>query len=175
MTEKPKTDWERIELDYRAGLLSVREIADARGVSHTAINKKAKALGWDRDLSARIKAKADALVSKAEVSKEVSAERLATERQIIDAGAEAILRVKLGHRTRITRHSELLDKLQLELEEADGDLASRVDISKKLADTLKTLITLERDAFDIVTATKVDVTTTDATPRTLDDFYGSNS
>lgn len=49
MTDKKPTDWERIELDYRAGILSVREIAEARGVSHTAIYKKAKTLGWERE------------------------------------------------------------------------------------------------------------------------------
>ena len=46
--EKPAPDWERIEFDYRAGLLSSREIASAGGVSHTAINKRAKRLGWAR-------------------------------------------------------------------------------------------------------------------------------
>ena len=44
-------DWERIEQLFRAGLLSVREIASACGVSHTAINKRSKAEGWDRDLN----------------------------------------------------------------------------------------------------------------------------
>ena len=55
MTEEKKSiDWERIEYDYRAGILSVREISEARGVSHTAVNKKAKQLGWERDLKAKI-------------------------------------------------------------------------------------------------------------------------
>lgn len=55
------------------------------------------------------------------------------------------------------------------------DLPSRSKTMKEMSDTLKTLITLERDAYDIVTATKVDVTTTDATPRSgLDDFYATN-
>ena len=59
MTDKQPTDWERIEQLYRAGLLSVREIAATCGVSHTAINKRAKAGSWDRDLKAKIQAKAD--------------------------------------------------------------------------------------------------------------------
>lgn len=45
-------DWERIEADYRAGLLSVREIAAANGVSHVAIGKRVKRDGWERDLNA---------------------------------------------------------------------------------------------------------------------------
>lgn len=158
MTEKKPTDWERIELDYRAGILTLREMATAGGVTEGAIRKRAKRDDWTRDLSAKIKAKADDLVRKHEVRKEVRSDAAVSERLVIDAGAEAILRVKLGHRTRITRHSELLDKLQVELEEDGGDLASRVDISKKLGETLKTLITIERDAFDIVTASKLELT-----------------
>lgn len=158
MTEKKPTDWERIELDYRAGILTLREMASAAGVTEGAIRKRAKRDDWTRDLSAKIKAKADDLVRKQEVRSEVRNESTLTERVLIEAGAEAILRVKLGHRSRITRHSELLDKMQAELEEDGGDLAGRVDIAKKLSETLKTLITLERDAFDITTASKLELT-----------------
>ena len=62
MTTK-QPDWEAIERAYRAGLLSIREIASAHEVSHTAINKRAKRDGWERDLSEKIQAKAEALVS----------------------------------------------------------------------------------------------------------------
>lgn len=61
--KKKAPDWERIEADYRAGFLSVREIAAALGVSHVAIGKRAKRDGWERDLGAKIKAKAEALVT----------------------------------------------------------------------------------------------------------------
>lgn len=57
------TDWEAVERDYRAGLLSVREIGLAHGVSHTAINKRAKKHGWDRDLKGKIRAKAEIRLS----------------------------------------------------------------------------------------------------------------
>ena len=46
--EKPVLDWDRIEFDYRAGQLSSREIVADGGVSHTAVNKRAKRLGWSR-------------------------------------------------------------------------------------------------------------------------------
>ena len=60
-------DWERIELDYRAGVKTLRQIADENGITHGAINKRAKRDGWERDLSDKIQRKADALVSKAAV------------------------------------------------------------------------------------------------------------
>lgn len=184
MTTK-QPDWERIEQLFRAGLLSVREIAAACGVSHTAINKRSKADGWDRDLNAKIKAKADSLVSKREVSTKVSMETLATERGIVEANAEVIADIRMAHRTDIGRSRRLANKLLDELESLtdeqgtikeliaqfkdgdheDGDamadvlalaqkmgaLPSRTKTMKELAETLKTLVLLERQAYDLDT------------------------
>lgn len=190
MTEEKKPiDWERIEYDYRAGILSVREISEARGVSHTAVNKKAKQLGWERDLKAKIKAKADALVSKAEVSKEVSSRRVATEKETVDSNAKLLADVRMGHRKDISRFRNLASKMLAELEGVTDnqdlfdelgelmrspddkgqdrrndlyqrviDLPSRSKTMKEMSDTLKTLIGLERDAYDIVTASKLEMT-----------------
>lgn len=44
-------DWERIEMDYRAGIKTLRQIADENGITHGAVNKRAKRDGWERDLS----------------------------------------------------------------------------------------------------------------------------
>ena len=182
MTTK-QPDWERIEQLFRAGLLSVREIAAACGVSHTAINKRSKAEGWDRDLNAKIKAKADSLVSKREVSTKVSMETLATERGIVEANAEVIADIRMAHRTDIGRSRRLANKLLDELESLtdeqgtikeliaqfkDGDheggdamadvlalaqkmgaLPSRTKTMKELSETLKTLVLLERQAYDL--------------------------
>lgn len=42
-------DWERIEIDYRAGLLSLREMAAKHGpLTEGAIRKRAKRDGWER-------------------------------------------------------------------------------------------------------------------------------
>lgn len=180
MTDKQAVDWERIEQLYRAGLLSVREIAATCGVSHTAINKRAKAGSWDRDLKAKIQAKADSLVSKAEVSKEVSTQALATERGIVEANAQVIANIRIAHRTDIGRSRRLANKLLDELEgltdnrdlfdrlgellrdEDDKgqdkrndlymkviDLPARTKTMKELAETLKNLIALERQAYDV--------------------------
>lgn len=109
--EKVSPDWERLEIDYRAGVKTLRQIADEHGVSHTTIRKKAKQKNWDRDLSAKIKQKAELLVSKAEVSNQVSKDDLgnppviteAKEREVIEANGQAIANVILGHRKDIRR------------------------------------------------------------------------
>lgn len=122
LTRKKTPDWEKIELDYRAGVKSMREIAAEHGITHAAINKRAKREQWDRDLSARIQAKADALVSKAEVSKMVTAEKLETEKATVDANAQAIANVRLSHRKDITRIKDLASSL---LDELSGQTIDR--------------------------------------------------
>jgi hypothetical protein len=150
MNEKRLIDWERIELDYRAGILTLREIAQKGGVTEGAIRKRAKRDSWTRDLGEKIKARAADLVRK---------ENVLSERVLIEAGAEVIATVKLSQKASIVRHRELADRLMAELEVLeDGDLAIRVDLAKKLSDTLKTLFALEREAFDITTPVKVEHT-----------------
>lgn len=115
--KKPSANWERIERDYRANILSLREIAGKDGnVTEGAIRKRAKRDGWERDLSAAIKAKADALVRKAEVRNEVRADAAITERETIEAGAAAIAQVRLAHRQDIRRSRDIVVRLLSELE-----------------------------------------------------------
>ena len=110
-------DWERIELDYRAGIKTLRQIADEHGITHGAVNKRAKRDGWERDLSEKINAKADALVSKAAVSSEVSKETRIAEKQIIDINAQAVAEIRLAHRRDIHRARKLTNALLDELEQ----------------------------------------------------------
>lgn len=50
-----KIDWETIYREYRADQFSIREIARQCGCSEGAIRKKAKAMGWKRDLGERVR------------------------------------------------------------------------------------------------------------------------
>ncbi|MGS3188750.1 hypothetical protein AB2888_10875 [Escherichia coli] len=175
-----KPDWEAIETAYRTGSQSVREIAAQFGISHAAISKRAKKESWDRDLQARIQAKADALVTKREVTKKVTTEKAVTERQIVEANAEVIANVRMEHRSDIRRARTLTNSLLEELESECSDvdalnqlgellrreddkgtdklndlyhkiisLPGRVKAMKDLADSLKNLIALERQAYSL--------------------------
>ena len=114
---KAQPDWERIELDYRAGIKTLRQIADEHGITHGAINKRARRNGWERDLSWKINAKADAMVSKALVSTPVSTESQIAERQVIEAAATAVADIRLAHRHDIRRARTLTNALLNELEQ----------------------------------------------------------
>jgi len=178
---KREIDWEGIEREYRAGIKSLRQLGAEYGPSHVAIKKRADKEGWSRDLSAKIKAAAEAKVNKDAVTREVNAETKAAEQEIVEANAEMQAGIIRAHRADITRSRNLAMALLAEVEHqtanpelyeklaemvAGGETEAmleklsrayhqalgtpgRIDSMKKLADTLKTLIGLERQAFGI--------------------------
>lgn len=180
MATKPAIDWEAVEIEYRAGIRSLKDIGKQFSVSDAGILKKAKKDGWTRDLRAKIKAKADAKVSAAVVSAVVSVQKAANEQQVVEANAELQYKVRIEQRQDIGRSRKLVMTLLGELEgQTDGvnlleqlaevmyapddkgqdkrnelfnkviSLSGRVSSVKALADSLKTLVALEREAFGI--------------------------
>lgn len=127
------TDWEAIERLYRAGVLSLREIAGKYGVSDTAIRKKAKKEEWTRDLAAKIQSKADELVRKREVRAQVRTANLQTEKQLIEATADIIANVRMEHRGDINRARTLANTLFDELAAECND----VEALQKLGELLR--------------------------------------
>ncbi len=138
-------DWERIEVNYAAGVMTLREIATEDGhVTEGAIRKRAKRDGWTRDLRGAINRRVEALVRKAEVRKtEVRTEDLRTkpglqidadtERETIEANALAITNVKMGHRTSATSGFALGTRLLAELEGQSLDPALMRQLGELLA------------------------------------------
>ncbi|MBL7635152.1 hypothetical protein [Atlantibacter hermannii] len=117
-----KPDWEAIESAYRAGVMSLREIASHHGISEGAIRKRAKRDEWSRDLNAKVKERADDLVRKAEVRKQVRSETVMSERVLIEATAEVIATVRMEHRGDIRRARTLANALFDELEAECADV-----------------------------------------------------
>jgi hypothetical protein len=176
-------DWERVEQLYRAGVLSLREIAIAcQPVNHVAIARRAKKFGWVQDLSAKIKAKADDLVTRQAVTSDVTEQRAVTDVAVIEANAAVIATVRMAHRADIRRSRSIANKLLDELEgltdnrelfEELGELmrdpddkgfdrrnelygkvislGGRTKTMKELAETLKTLVAMERQAYSLDT------------------------
>ncbi|MFV0607536.1 hypothetical protein [Klebsiella aerogenes] len=119
-----KPDWEAIEAAYRAGVMSLREIASQHGISEGAIRKRAKRDDWSRDLNAKIQQKADDLVRKQEVRRTVRNESTLTERVLIEATAEVIATVRMEHRGDIRRARELTNTLFDELGAQCADVSA---------------------------------------------------
>ena len=110
-TSRPAVDWEAVEKAYRAGVRSLKDIGKEFGVSDAGIIKRAKRDGWTRDLSAKIQAKADALVSEREVSAEVSERTKKAEREVIEANATMLADRVINQRTDISRARATVQRL----------------------------------------------------------------
>lgn len=121
-------DWESVEIQYRAGVRSLKDIGREFDVSDAAIVKRAKRDGWSRDLRAKIQAKADAKVSEALVSARVSAQTKSRERDVIEANASVIADALLLQREDVRRGRTLVMSLfeELEHETAHRDLYQRL-------------------------------------------------
>ena len=155
MAERKHVDWESVERDYSAGLLSLREIAAKYGVDESGIRYKAKRNGWTRDLSKKIEQRTEDKLRKDLLRSELRSENTISEKEVIEANAQAIVNIKLGHRTSIKKVNSLVESLLDEIETLNEsksveNLPMRVDVTKKLMDTLKTSIDKERQAFGIV-------------------------
>ena len=167
-------DWEAIEREYRADQLSVAEIGRNYGVSHTAINKKAKKEGWTRALAKKVRDRVrEKLVS--EVSKDNAA---ATEAETVEVAAERGADVIRIHRKDINQGRNLVGFLMGQLEEAAGNrqeieeeiiadtgdddngrrrtqmlravsLPSHAGVIRDLSTAMKNLIQLERQAYNL--------------------------
>lgn len=109
--QRKPVDWEAMEPEWRIGIKSVLQLSKEYGVSRPAIDKHWAKEGIERDLSARIKAKADALVAQATVAPEVAQSRRETERSIVDASATMIADKVINQRTDILRARSIVQKL----------------------------------------------------------------
>jgi len=89
-----RVDWEAVERDYRTGRFTLRELETQHGVSYAQISRKAKELGWSKDLREVIKQATDAAVLRETVTK---AQKDTTDTVLV--AAEVNKQVILSHRT----------------------------------------------------------------------------
>jgi hypothetical protein len=177
-TPKQKADWEAIERQYRAGVLSLREIAKQAGVTDTAIRKKAKANGWERDLTAKVQEKVRLELVRTEVRTPNAREQVRTEREIVDNAAATVVQVVREHRRDIATGRQLVSLLStqlldvagnrdvfvdaIEAETADDEsgerrnkllkavsLPTHAATIRDLSNAMKNLVALERQAFNV--------------------------
>lgn len=171
---RKQTDWEKVEKLYRAGQLSVREIARQHSISDGAIRKKAKSLGWERDLTDKVREK----VRNELVRTKVRTDDPITEKEIVEQAASIGVSVVHGHQKRIGKAQALTDLLIDQLESAitsrskiedDIEDETREDSTtqrrnamlkaialpthaqalQSIANSMKTFVGLERQAFNI--------------------------
>jgi len=138
VVEKRSTpDWELIEREYRAGQLSIAEVARLGGVSKSYVIKRAKQDGWTRNLADRVRQVVTARVSA---------------RETVELAAERGVQIIREHRTLIGRGRgqvlKLFDALDAATDEEIG-LKDKSVVLNNLSTALKTFVGLERQAFNL--------------------------
>lgn len=114
---KTKTDWEAIERSYRAGVLSIREIAKQSGVTDGAIRKKAKGdiakgvAAWERDLTDKVAAKVRNDLVRTQVRTLHAQDAVRTEREIVESAAATVVQVVREHRRDISNGRSIVSML----------------------------------------------------------------
>jgi len=168
--QKKQVDWTALELAYRTGR-SFRSLAREFGISSTRIKQVADQENWARDLSAVIAERARAKLNAANLNSNLNGKK-PDERAVVEATVQVQTDIVLGHRRDIQRARELVIHLLGQLERklgkmssaphagacASGEanisskpatLAAHASTVKALCDALKTLIGLERQAFNV--------------------------
>lgn len=174
MAAPKKVDYARIEPGWRAGLLSVAQLAELytqeTGVacSNAAVHKHFTKRGVPRNLGSQIASQAAAIVRESiatDEAEDATGEgegfdgftkvdgkvNTKAEKEIVDSNAKAVAIVLIGHRKLIAQSVALTKKLLKECDEAGNKLAlpARIKGNKDLADTVKTLVGLQREAFGV--------------------------
>jgi len=164
--EEPKKrkaiDWEAIEREYRAGQLSIREIARQHHITDGAIRKRAKRDGWKRNLAKKVRE----AVRERMVRREVRTQD-ASDEEIINHVAERAADVLVLHREDIASLRELETALIEELKDNPTKLylaqykgkiikktvgltaSERAMAANNLANVQHKRIQLERQAYSI--------------------------
>lgn len=110
---RPREDLERMEADYRAGVLTLREIGKLHGITHSRVAAYAKAHKWERNLTQRVQ---EAAAAKLAQYAERKPQREAAESETVAASAQVIADVVLEHRLHGRRARKLFLDLMAELE-----------------------------------------------------------
>lgn len=176
-SKKAKTDWEAVEREYRAGVISVREIARKHATSEGTIRSRAKREDWQRDLTDKVRSRASERLSRSVT--QASRDPNADDDAIVEQGAQQIEQVVRLHRKDIADgrtlvelmfgelKSEVVNKdllaeiAEQHIDQTDADtraanairraisLPSRAGTLRDLSQSLQRLVTLERQAFSV--------------------------
>lgn len=169
MAKKP--DWEAIESAYRAGSLSIREIASKHGVSDTAIRKRASSYGWQRDLTDKVKKATRNKLVCSEVRRVSLQSKARNDEEIIEQAASEAAEVVLGHRADLAQWKKIANKLRAFLNDVDITEDNHAAIARTITagvDAQIKLIKSERESYNIDSADRN--TASESISKLMDDL-----
>jgi hypothetical protein len=149
MTGTNAPDWFEAEKAYRAGMVSVVVIAQQCGMSEGAIRKRAKKLGWERDLTDKVRS-----LTKSKLVRTVRGpeDSYRTDTQIIEDASKLGVTKVLAQRVSIGRWMSVSQKLLTFLEALDVNEDNHAEYARSLNTGVTAemnLIKAERQAYGI--------------------------
>ena len=111
MREGAQTDWEAIEAAYRAGVLSLREVARQHSLAVSTLHKRVRAKGWRRDLSPAVRQEAQSRLARELAPPADPEEQERGDRRIVDAAAATQVEVVRQHRNTLSRSRDIANRL----------------------------------------------------------------
>ena len=144
-----ENDWDWAQVQYETTSRPVQDIAANIGVPATSIISRASRNGWTRDKGKLVaKMTAEMIIANRVRESEQRQEKLAVIERV---NVEMQARVLTEHRKDIQKARNMCVTFMGELEsnEDEMDLEGKTKVLSKLADAMKTLILLERQAFGI--------------------------
>jgi hypothetical protein len=152
---KKRVDWDAMEPEYRAGVLSNMALADRYDCTESAVRDHAKKFGWTRNLADKVRESISENLLRGELRDAATPRN--KDDQVVHQAAAAGTQIVLRHRDSIARQQRIKERLEQELEKmtAPGEmkgltpLAAAVKISEALARTTSLLTGLERQAFNL--------------------------
>ena len=200
MAKVPMINWLQIERQYRAGLLSIREIGREHGIAESNIRLRAKEEKWARDLTEEVRKRTRAKLVESLANQDVSEGAVkqlkeSTDEEILEHAAKTQVTVVREHqRTLGTGHKltlRMLDELdsttslkgeladlimsKVDIKQAKAmmravSLGGRAAVMRDLAQAARTWVTLERQAFGIAEDKRRDVEGDKLNEMTMDEL-----
>lgn len=157
MARRSDIDWEGVEKDYRAGILTIFQIADKFNVSDSQVRLKAKNNGWQRNLTAAIHERTKAKIAQIDVAElveqsahESAGKSAALIKSAVEQASDALAGLTLKHRAtlrqQIERAHEMQERIDSMMAEAadQKELVPLVGAFKNAVDAIVKLIDMER-------------------------------
>ncbi|MGY2325837.1 hypothetical protein ACW9I4_00305 [Pseudomonas sp. SDT2931_S440] len=149
-------DWEAIERAYRAGMLSLRAMAEQFGSKESTIRSRAAKNGWKMDLTAQVKAATKEKLSRSISRTTVAQSDVREDAQIIEEASDVAASIVLSHRADLAQWRGIANKLREALDELPVTEDNHGDFARSLnagVDAQLKVIKGERQAYNLDTET----------------------
>ncbi len=146
-------DWEAIEEEYRAGVLSIRMIATKHNINESSIRSRARRNDWQRDLTSKVKqATNNKLLSADARTTGTHSDVRTTEQAIIEKASDEATGLVMAHRDNVAEYRQLSNRISGFLMTCEITEENHQAFARSLnagIDALAKAIKLERQAYGL--------------------------